>query len=311
MSNRFIGARQTTIAREVEVTGTGVHSGAPVSVILHPAAADTGLRFLVTKRGKLVAEIPASVENVKNLTLCTVLGNETGVTVGTVEHLLSALRGLAIDNCIIEIDSKEVPIMDGSAAPFVELIDETGIRELAAPRRYIKVLKPVRVAEGESWGELLPHSGFHVDVEIDFSSPLIGRQRLSYEMSPGVFRNEISRARTFGFMSDVERLWKAGLALGANLNNTVAIGDNKIMNREGLRYPQEFVRHKILDAIGDLALAGKPLLAAYRSVKGGHRLNSLVLQALFADPLAWTVAQAPRVREAKPVDMGFAIAAGE
>ena len=311
MSNRFIGARQTTIAREVEVTGTGVHSGAPVSVILHPAAADTGLRFLVTKRGKLVAEIPASVENVKNLTLCTVLGNETGVTVGTVEHLLSALRGLAIGKCIIAIDSKEVPIMDGSAAPFVELIDETGIRELAAPRRYIKVLKPVRVAEGESWGELLPNSGFHVDVEIDFSSPLIGRQRLSYEMSPGVFRNEISRARTFGFMSDVERLWKAGLALGANLNNTVAIGDNKIMNREGLRYPQEFVRHKILDAIGDLALAGKPLLAAYRSVKGGHRLNSLVLQALFADPLAWTVAQAPRVREAKPVDMGFAIAAGE
>jgi len=130
-------------------------------------------------------------------------------------------------------------------------------------------------------------------------------------MSPGVFRNEISRARTFGFMSDVERLWKAGLALGANLSNTIAIGENKIMNREGLRYPQEFVRHKILDAVGDLALAGKPLLAAYRSVKGGHRLNSLVVQALLADKDAWTIAQAPRVREAKPVDMGFAIAAGE
>jgi UDP-3-O-[3-hydroxymyristoyl] N-acetylglucosamine deacetylase len=259
----------------------------------------------------VVAEIPASVEFVKNLTLCTVLGTDTGVTVGTVEHLLSALRGLAVDNCIIEIDSKEVPIMDGSAAPFVELIDDTGIRELSAPRRYIKVLKPVRVEEGESWGELVPHSGFHVDVEIDFSSPLIGRQRLSYEMSPGVYRNEISRARTFGFMSDVERLWKAGLALGANLNNTIAIGEDKIMNREGLRYPQEFVRHKILDAVGDLALAGKPLLAAYRSVKGGHRLNSLVVQALLADTEAWTVAQAPRVREAQPMDLGFAMAAGE
>lgn len=311
MSNRFIGARQTTIAREIEVTGTGVHSGAPVSVILHPAAAGTGLRFIVTKRGRVVAEIPADVKHVKNLTLCTVIGDDTGVTVGTVEHLLSALRGLAVDNCVIEIDSKEVPIMDGSAAPFVELIDEVGLRELQAPRQYIKVLRPVRVEEGESWAELLPHSGFHVDVEINFPTPLIGQQRLSYEMSPGVFRNEISRARTFGFMSDVERLWKAGLALGANLNNTVAIGDDKIMNREGLRYPQEFVRHKMLDAVGDLALAGLPLLAAYRSVRGGHRLNSMALQALFADSQAWTVVEAPRVRDRVPVDIGFAIAAGE
>jgi UDP-3-O-[3-hydroxymyristoyl] N-acetylglucosamine deacetylase len=311
MSNRFIGARQTTIAREIEVTGTGVHSGAPVSVILHPAAAETGLRFIVTKRGRVVAEIPANVKYVKNLTLCTVIGDDSGVTVGTVEHLLAALRGLAVDNCIIEIDSKEVPIMDGSAAPFVELIDEVGIRELQAPRQFIKVLRPVRVEEGDSWAELLPHTGFHLDVEIDFSSPLIGRQRLSYEMSPGVFRNEISRARTFGFMSDVERLWKAGLALGANLNNTIALGENKIMNREGLRYPQEFVRHKMLDAVGDLALAGQPLLAAFRSVRGGHRLNSLVVQALLADTQAWTVVEAPRVRGRASVDIGFAIAAGE
>jgi len=311
MSNRFIGARQTTIAREIEVTGTGVHSGAPVSVILHPAAADTGLRFLVTKRGRVVAEIPASVEHVKNLTLCTVIGNDAGVTVGTVEHLLAALRGLSVDNCIIEIDSKEVPIMDGSAAPFVDVIDEVGIRELSSPRRYIKVLKPVRVQEGECWGELTPHTGFSLDVEIDFPTDLIGKQRLAVDMTPGVFRNEICRARTFGFMSDVERLWKAGLALGANLTNTIAIGDGKIMNPEGLRYSQEFVRHKLLDAVGDLTLAGKPLLGAYRSVKGGHRLNSLVVQALLADTDAWTVVQGPRVREAKPIDLGFAIAAGE
>ncbi|MDX2307576.1 MAG: UDP-3-O-acyl-N-acetylglucosamine deacetylase [Hyphomicrobium sp.] len=314
MSNRFIGARQTTIAREIELRGTGVHSGAPVSVLLHPAEADTGILFQVMKRGRIIAEIPAHVSQVKNLTLCTVIGDDTGVTVGTVEHLLAALRGLCIDNCIIEIDSKEVPIMDGSSAPFVEAIDEAGIRELSAPRRFIKVLKPIRVEEGTSFGEIVPHSGFHLDVEIDFATPVIGRQRMAFEMSPGIFRNELCNARTFGFMADVERLWKAGLALGANLTNTVAIGDDRVMNREGLRDPQEFVRHKMLDAVGDLSLAGLPLLGAFRSVRGGHRLNSLVLQALFADQSAWTVVQAPRVREITPRTFGMghqALAVGE
>jgi len=313
MSNRFIGARQTTLSREVELQGIGVHSGAPVSLILHPAEADTGLRFVVTKRDKVVADIAARVENVKNLTLCTVIGDDSGVTVGTVEHLLAALRGLSIDNCVIEIDSKEVPIMDGSSASFVEAIDEAGVRELSAARKFIKVLKPIRVQEGNCWGEIVPHSGFHLDVEIDFETPVIGRQRLSYEMSPGVFRHELARARTFGFMCDVERLWKAGLALGANLTNTVAIGEGRVMNREGLRDPLEFVRHKMLDAVGDLTLSGHPLLGAFRSVRGGHRLNSLVLQALLADRTAWTVAQAPRVREVSPVaSFGMAaVAAGE
>lgn len=305
MSNRFIGARQTTIAREVELTGTGVHSGAPVSVTLHPAEADAGLRFLVTKRGRVVADIPANVQHVKNLTLCTVIGDDDGNTVGTVEHLLAALRGLSIDNCYIEIDSKEVPIMDGSSAMFVEAIDDAGISELQAPRTFIKVLKPIRVEDGDCFGEIMPHSGFHLDIEIDFDASVIGRQRLSYEMSPGVFRNELSRARTFGFMSDVERLWKNGLALGANLNNTVAIGDGKVMNPEGLRYPEEFVRHKMLDAVGDLSLAGHPLLCKYRSVRGGHRLNAAVLQALFADRFAWTIVQAPRVRDIAPVNITY------
>ncbi|MGE0054094.1 MAG: UDP-3-O-acyl-N-acetylglucosamine deacetylase [Hyphomicrobium sp.] len=314
MSNRFIGARQTTLAREILLTGTGVHSGAPVTLTLHPAEADTGLRFLVTKRGRVVAEIPANVANVKNLTLCTVIGDETGITVGTVEHLLAALRGLSIDNCYIEIDSKEVPIMDGSSAEFVEAIDRVGIRELAEPRKYIKVLKPVRVEEGGCWGQIVPHSGFRLDVEIDFESPVIGRQRIAYELSPGVFRHELSRARTFGFMSDVEKLWKMGLALGADLTNTVAIGDGKIMNREGLRYEQEFVRHKMLDAVGDLSLAGAPLLGAYSSYKGGHRLNSMVLQALFADASNWTLVQAPKTRQTRsPVSVAVrpAVAAAE
>lgn len=296
MSNRFIGARQTTLAREIQLTGTGVHSGAPVSLTLHPAEADTGLRFLVTKRGRVISEIAAHVANVKNLTLCTVIGDSAGTTISTVEHLLAALRGLSIDNLYIEIDSKEVPIMDGSAAEFVDAIDRVGIRELAEPRKYIRVLKPVRVEEGGCWGELEPHAGFRMDVEIDFASPVIGRQRLQCEMTPGVFRHELSRARTFGFMSDVEKLWKAGLALGADLTNTVAIGEGKVMNREGLRYPHEFVRHKMLDAVGDLALAGLPLLGAYRSYKGGHKLNSMVLQALFADASNWEFAQAPRTR---------------
>jgi UDP-3-O-[3-hydroxymyristoyl] N-acetylglucosamine deacetylase len=312
MSKRFIGARQATVAGEVELKGTGVHSGAPVSLVLHPAEPNTGLRFIISKRGRIAAEIPADVRFVKNLTLCTVIGDDTGASVSTVEHLLAALRGLGIDNCYIEVDSKEVPIMDGSSAPFVDAIDEVGIREQSEPRTFLKVLKPIRVEDGDCWGEITPHSGFHLDVEIDFDTQFIGRQRLALEMTPSVFRSDIARARTFGFMRDVERLWKAGLALGASLDNTVAIGDDKIMNREGLRYPQEFVRHKLLDAVGDLALAGHPILGAYRSVRGGHRLNAHVLQALLADATAWTMVQAPRVRD-QVVFRGsqIALAAGE
>jgi UDP-3-O-[3-hydroxymyristoyl] N-acetylglucosamine deacetylase len=309
MSKRFIGSRQTTIGREIELSGTGVHSGAPVSLVLHPAEADTGFRFLVTKRGRIISEIPADVRYVKNLTLCTVLGDDSGVTVGTVEHLLAALRGLNVDNCYIEIDAREVPIMDGSAASFVSAIDGVGIRELSHPRKFLKVLRPVRVEDGSSWGELAPHSSFHLDVEIDFDTPLIGRQRLALDMNAGAFRNEVSRARTFGFMRDVESLWKAGLALGASLDNTFALGDEKIMNADGLRYPQEFVRHKMLDAVGDLALAGAPIVGSYRSVRGGHRLNARVLQALFADAEAWTIVRAPWVRETVPMNVSLGVAA--
>jgi UDP-3-O-[3-hydroxymyristoyl] N-acetylglucosamine deacetylase len=308
-----LAARQTTIRREVELSGKGVHSGAPVSVVLHPADADTGLRFLVSKRGRIIADIAADVRNVKNLTLCTVLGDDTGVSIGTVEHLLAALRGLGVDNCYVEVDSKEIPIMDGSAAAFVDAIDEVGLRELSEPRRFIKVLKTVRIEDGDCWGEISPHAGFRLDVEIDFDTPVIGRQRLDLEISPAAFRDELSRARTFGFMRDVERLWKAGLALGASLDNTVAIGDGRILNTDGLRYHHEFVRHKMLDAVGDLALAGYQLLGAYRSVRGGHRLNAHVLQALFADCTAWTMVQAPRLREPahmRPV-AAYALAAGE
>lgn len=309
MSKRFVGSRQTTLGREIELAGIGVHSGARVSMVLHPAEADTGYRFLVSKRGRIVAEIPGHVDYIKNLTLCTVLGDDSGVTIGTVEHLLAALRGLNIDNCYIEVDAREVPIMDGSAAAFVAAVDGVGIRELLRPRKFIKVLKPVRVEERGCWGELRPHSGFHLDVEIDFESPLIGCQRYALEMNSGAFRNEIGRARTFGFMRDVENLWKAGLALGASLDNTVALAEDRVMNPEGLRYPQEFVRHKLLDAVGDLALAGAPILGSYQSVRGGHRLNAYVLRKLLADTDAWTMVSAPRVREFTAVDMSVGVAA--
>jgi len=305
----FIGARQTTLASEITLTGTGVHSGAPVSITLCPADGDTGIRFLLLNGHAEGTEIAADQQSVTGVTLCIVLGDGNGASIATVEHLLAALRGLGVDNALIEIDSAEVPIMDGSASRFVEAIDEVGLAELDVPRRYLKVLKKVVVEEAGSYGELAPHNGFHLDIEIDFDTPLIGTQRIEVDLNPGAFRRELARARTFGFMKDVERLWAAGLALGASLDNTVAIGDDRVINREGLRFADEFVRHKALDAVGDLALAGAPILGAYRSHRGGHRLNALVLKALFADADAWTMIEAPRYREIRHAELSHRLAA--
>ncbi|HKQ55637.1 MAG TPA: UDP-3-O-acyl-N-acetylglucosamine deacetylase [Methyloceanibacter sp.] len=305
----FIGARQTTLASEVSLTGTGVHSGAPVSVTLCPADGDSGIRFLLSNGNGHETEIAADQRSVTGVTLCTVIGDGNGSSISTVEHLMAALRGLGVDNALIEIDSSEVPIMDGSASSFVEAIDEVGLAELEAPRRYLKVLKKVTVEEAGAYGELSPHNGFHLDIAIDFDTPLIGNQRIEIDLNPGSFRREIARARTFGFMKDVERLWAAGLALGASLDNTVAIGDDRIINREGLRFSDEFVRHKALDAVGDLALAGAPILGAFRSNRGGHRLNALVLKALFADAEAWTMVEAPRYREIRHAELSHRLAA--
>jgi UDP-3-O-[3-hydroxymyristoyl] N-acetylglucosamine deacetylase len=305
----FIGARQTTLAGEISLTGTGVHSGAPVSLSLCPADGDTGLRFLICNDYTDGLEIVADQQWVRGVTLSTVLGDGNGASVATVEHVLAALHGLGVDNALIEIDGAEVPIMDGSAAPFVRAIDEVGLTELDAPRRFLKVLKPICVEDGGAVGELIPHNGFRLAVEIDFETKLIGKQKLEMDVNPGSFRREIARARTFGFMNDVERLWAAGLALGASLENTVAIGDDQIINREGLRFADEFVRHKALDAVGDLALAGAPILGAYRSRRGGHRLNALVLKALFADVDAWTMVEAPRYREVRHAELSHRLAA--
>jgi UDP-3-O-[3-hydroxymyristoyl] N-acetylglucosamine deacetylase len=306
----FIGARQTTLASEISLTGTGVHSGAPVSISLYPADGDSGLRFLLSNGDAEGTEIAADHRCVTGVTLCTVLGDGNGASVATVEHLLAALRGLGVDNALIEIDSPEVPIMDGSASSFVEAIDEVGLAELDCPRRYLKVLKPIIVEDGGAYGELTPHNGFHLGIEIEFDMPLIGSQKIEIDINPGSFRRELSRARTFGFMKDVESLWAAGLALGASLENTVAIGEDRVINREGLRYADEFVRHKALDAVGDLALAGAPILGAFRSRRGGHRLNSLVLKAMFADAEAWTLVEAPRpFREVRHAELSHRLAA--
>lgn len=285
--------RQTTLCEQVSIAGIGVHSGSPVAITLHPAEADTGIVFWRAGiDGRKDCEIAAHFRSVTATEFATVLGDQSGPAVSTTEHVLAALSGLGIDNAVIEVDGPEVPIMDGSAAPFVDAIDQAGIATLPTPRRYIKVLKPVRVTGDGCSGELRPYPrGLRVETEIQFDHQLIGQQTLAIDVEPAVFRSELARARTFGFMRDVAKLWSAGYALGASFENTVVIADNRILNTEGLRYADEFVRHKAVDAIGDLALAGAPLIGAYRSVRGGHKLNHAVITALIADPSAWTYSE--------------------
>jgi UDP-3-O-[3-hydroxymyristoyl] N-acetylglucosamine deacetylase len=290
-------SRQTTLRSQATVTGVGVHSGLPASLTLGPAPVDAGLIFVRTGLDEADREVPAIAASVTATDLATVLGDREGPLVSTAEHVLAALRGMGIDNAIIEVDGPEVPIMDGSAAAFVAAIDQAGIVTQSASRRFIQVLRSVQVAIGDSFGELRPHAaGFRVEVEIDFANPVIGRQNFSLDLNPENFRREVSRARTFGFMNDVARLWSAGFARGASFENTVVLDENRLLNAEGLRFADECARHKALDAIGDLTLAGLPLLGAYRSMRGGHKLNHAVLTALLADRSAWRVIEAEPAR---------------
>jgi UDP-3-O-[3-hydroxymyristoyl] N-acetylglucosamine deacetylase len=286
--------KQTTLCDEASVSGIGVHSGSPVTLTLHPADAGAGIVFLRTGLpGRSDCEIRADVRAVTATEFATVLGDDDGPLCATAEHVLAALAGLGVDNAVVEVDGPEVPIMDGSAEAFVAAIDHAGIRSLDAPRRFLKVLKPVRVTQGRSVGEILPNSrGLRLEVDIDFDHPMIGRQRCALDLSPASFRRELARARTFGFMRDVAKLWNQGYALGASFENTLVVSETRVLNADGVRYRDEFVRHKALDAVGDLALAGLPLLATYRSVRGGHTLNHAILSALMADPSAWTVVEA-------------------
>lgn len=290
MTRGMQAGRQTTLREQVSVTGIGVHSGSPVTITLHPAEANTGVMFW---RGGSGRELPANFRCVTATEFATVLGDQQGPIVSTTEHVLSALYGLGVDNVVVEVDGPEVPIMDGSAGPFVEAIDQVGIATLAAPRRCIRVLKPVRVSNANGcYGELRPYPrGLHVEAEIEFDHPLIGRQTFGIDVEPALFRRELARARTFGFMRDVAKLWSAGYALGASFENTVVVAENRILNSEGMRFPDEFVRHKVVDAVGDLALAGAPLMGAYRSVRGGHKLNHAVVTALMSDRDAWAYSE--------------------
>jgi UDP-3-O-[3-hydroxymyristoyl] N-acetylglucosamine deacetylase len=298
-------SRQTTLRSQATVTGVGVHSGLPVSLTIGPASVDAGFVFVRSGIEGGDREVQATADAVISTEFATVLGVSEGPLVSTAEHVLAALRGMGVDNATIEVDGPEVPIMDGSAAPFVRAIDQAGVVSQSAARRFIQVLRPVQVVIGDSFGELRPHAaGFRAEVEIDFANPVIGRQKFALDLSPEGFRREVCRARTFGCMADVARLWGAGFALGASFENSVVFDDKRLLNPEGLRFADECARHKVLDVIGDLALAGLPLLGAYRSVRGGHKLNHAVLTALMADRTAWRVVEGEMVRRPRAqVDM--------
>lgn len=300
---------QTTLAREIALKGVGVHAGIEATLTLKPAAANSGIVFVRTFADQPARKATVSHKSVQATDLATVLGDRSGILVSTVEHVLAAFHGLGIDNALVEIDGPEVPILDGSAALFVEAIDQVGVAQLRGPRKYLKVLKPVRVENGTSFGELSPYgAGFRLEVEIDFAHEAIGRQRFAATMSPAIFRRELSGARTFGFLKDVERLRAAGYARGAALENTICLDETGILNEGGLRFADEFVRHKALDAVGDLALAGLPLLARYSSFRGGHKLNFSVVDALLADRTAFAVVEEAiqPARESVGVDLGVA-----
>ena len=298
-------AGQTTLCGHTTLFGVGVHSGLAATLTIHPADAGTGLRFIRTRiDGCRHREIPAEMGAVTATEFATVLGDENGPLVSTSEHVLAALAGLGVDNALVEIDGPEAPIMDGSAAPFVAAIDRVGLETLNAPRRYVRVLKRVQVALGDAFGEILPNPrGFRIEAEVNFNHALIGKQAFAIDVKPETFRQEVARARTFGFMRDVTTLWNSGYALGASLENTLVVTDDRILNPGGTRFADEFVRHKVLDAIGDLALAGGPLLATYRSVRGGHKLNHAVLCALMSNPSAWTWSDGELPRSRAHVEM--------
>lgn len=291
-------ALQTTLAGAIALSGLGVHSGKPARLVLAPGAAGDGVVFSAAG-----ADIRADWRGVDATQLRTRL-SAGGESVSTVEHLLAAFSGLGVDNALVEVDGGEVPAMDGSAEAFVAAIEEAGVVPLAAPRACLRVVRPVRVTDGAGWAELTPAaSGLRLDVEIAFGGR-IGRQRRALDLTPESFRRELAGARTFGFLRDAERLWRSGLALGASLDNTVVLDADTVLNPQGLRYADEFVRHKMLDVVGDLALAGAPIIGAFRSYRGGHALNLALIAAAMRDGAfacaSLPCAAEPAVRQTSP-----------
>lgn len=300
---------QRTLAKAIVIQGIGLHSGAEVRMVLRPAGADEGVTFIRTDIVDRDNVIPARWDAVVDTRLCTVIGNDAGVSVGTVEHLMAALRGCGIDNLSVELDGPEVPVMDGSAAEFVEKIDAAGLTRQKVPRRFIKILKEISVEEDGKIVRLTPAAGSAFGGRIVFDHPSIGAQEYNIQLVNGNFRHDLADARTFGFLHEVEALRRSGLALGGSLDNAIVLDRDRVLNRDGLRYGDEFIRHKLLDAIGDLYLAGAPILGAYHADKPGHAMNNAILHALFASPDSWCWSESA-INEQDKAAKSYAVSGG-
>jgi UDP-3-O-[3-hydroxymyristoyl] N-acetylglucosamine deacetylase len=287
---------QRTLSETVRCEGIGLHGGKATRLSIGPAPVDSGIRFERTDLTDRDPVVPATWRHVVSTNHCTTLGNAAGATVGTVEHLMAALAGCGVDNATIRLDGPEVPIMDGSAAPFVFLIECAGITEQESPRRAIRVRKPVALTEKGRQVSLTPGDGFSVRFEIDFASGAIARQEAYFRVTASSFKAELARARTFGMLEEVDHLRAAGLAQGGSLDNAVVVAGDLVLNEEGLRFDNEFVRHKALDAVGDLALAGAPLIGHFHGVRSGHRLTHRLLTAFFAQDDNWEWVDFPGLR---------------
>ena len=301
--------RQRTLKNTIRATGVGLHTGKKVLMVLRPAPVETGIVFRRTDLDDPV-EIPARAENVGDTMLGTTIVNGD-VKVSTIEHLLSAFAGLGVDNAYVDLSAPEVPIMDGSAGPFVFLLQSAGIAEQAAPKRFVRIKHAVKVEDGDKWARFDPFDGFKVNFEIEFDHPIFKKrsQTASMDFSTTSFLREVSRARTFGFMRDLEFLRSRNLALGGTLDNAIVLDDYRVLNEDGLRYEDEFVKHKILDAIGDLYLLGHSLIGEFSGFKSGHGLNNRLLRTLMADTAAWEEATFEDVADAPISYMPAAAAA--
>ncbi|OAT34835.1 UDP-3-O-[3-hydroxymyristoyl] N-acetylglucosamine deacetylase [Proteus myxofaciens ATCC 19692] len=280
--------KQRTLKRIVQATGVGLHTGKKVTLTMRPAPANTGVIYRRTDLNPPV-DFPSDAKSVRDTMLCTCLVNEDDVRISTVEHLNAALAGLGIDNIVIEVDAPEIPIMDGSAAPFVFLLLDAGIEELRTAKKFIRIKETVRVEDGDKWAEMRPYNGFKLDFTIDFNHPAIdsSTQRYNLDFSAESFMSQISRARTFGFMRDIEYLQSKGLCLGGSFDCAIVVDDYRVLNDDGLRFEDEFVRHKMLDAIGDLFMCGYNIIGEFTAYKSGHALNNKLLQAVLAKESAW------------------------
>lgn len=296
---RIVDHHEKTLTAPAIIAGVGVHTGQRVRLAVRPAAPGTGIVFVRTDISDRDNRIPVSGEAVVDARLNTMIENAAGVRLSTIEHLMAAFCALGVINAVVEVDGPELPILDGSALPFVQLLDRAGFRPQAAPVRYVEILKPVRVQEGDKSALLLPCDRYEMRFEIDFPTPVIGNQVVDFVVDEDTFRNEIMAARTFGFAHEVEALRQAGLARGGSLENAVVIDGDEILNPGGLRMEREFVRHKALDAIGDLYVLGAPLLGRYEGVKAGHAINNKLVRALLAQPDAWRlVTRVPELAQA-------------